>query len=182
MVGSSHKVAFCKNLGADYVIDKSCSNLWAEAKSISPDGYVAIFDANGVDTLSESYEHLSRCGRLVTYGFHSNLPKASSLLSPVEWIRMIYRVIAMPKFEPMSLVLDSKAVLGFNLSFFADEHELVRLYFEQIYEWVREGKITVPACTVCDMKDIARAHELIQTGSTVGKIVMRVSLNAVGMQ
>lgn len=181
VVGSSHKVQFCKSLGADYVIDKSCSNLWAEAKKISPDGYAAIFDANGVDTLSDSYEHLSRCGRLVTYGFHSNLPKASSLLSPFEWMRMIYRVLAMPKFDPMSLVLDSKAVLGFNLSFFADEHELVRKYFEQIYLWVEEGKITVPACTVCDMKDVGRAHEMIQTGSTVGKIVMRVSVNAGSM-
>ena len=178
VVGSGHKVEFCKNLGADYVIDKSHTNLWAEAKKYSPSGYVAIFDANGVDTLSDSYEHLSRCGRLVTYGFHSNLPKASSLLSPLEWLKMIYRVIAMPKFEPMSLVLDSKAVLGFNLSFFADEHELVRSYFEQIYVWVEEGKISVPACTVSDMKDIGRAHELLQTGTTVGKIVMRVSVNA----
>lgn len=178
VVGSSHKVEFCKNLGADYVIDKSRSTLWTEAKKYSPNGYVAIFDANGVDTLFNSYEHLSRCGRLVTYGFHSNLPKASSFLSPIEWIRMIYKVIAMPKFEPMSLVLDSKAVLGFNLSFFADEHELVRSYFEQIYVWIAEGKISVPACTVCDMKDIGIAHELIQTGSTVGKIVMRVPLHA----
>jgi NADPH:quinone reductase-like Zn-dependent oxidoreductase len=178
VVGSSHKVEFCKNLGADFVIDKSCSNLWKEAHKHSPDGYVAVFDANGVDTLADSYEHLSRCGRLVTYGFHSNLPKAAALISPIEWMRMIYRVIAMPKFEPMSLVLDSKAVLGFNLSFFADEHELVRRYFEQIYEWVRLGKIQVPACTVCDMKDIGAAHELIQTGSTVGKIVMKVSVNA----
>ena len=178
VVGSSHKVEFCKNLGADYVIDKSRSTLWTEAKKYSPNGYVAIFDANGVDTLFNSYEHLSRCGRLVTYGFHSNLPKASSFLSPIEWIRMIYKVIAMPKFEPMSLVLDSKAVLGFNLSFFADEHELVRSYFEQIYVWIAEGKISVPACTVCDMKDIGIAHELIQTGSTVGKIVMRIPLHA----
>ena len=69
-------------------------------------------------------------------------------------------------------------VLGFNLSFFADEHELVRKYFNQILEWIVEGKISVPASTVVDMKDISRAHELIQSGSTVGKIVMRVSCNA----
>ena len=110
VVGSTHKVQFCRDLGADYVIDKSTTHdLWAEAKEVSPDGFVAIFDASGVETLAGSYENLSRCGRLVTYGFHSNLPKASALLSPFEWIRMIYRVIVMPKFDPMSLVLDSKA-------------------------------------------------------------------------
>lgn len=182
VVGSAHKVQFCRDLGCDYVIDKSSTrNLWAEAREVSPDGFAAIFDASGVETLAGSYENLSRCGRLITYGFHSNLPKASSLLSPLEWIRMIYRVAAMPRFDPMSLVLDSKAVLGFNLSFFADEHELVRKYFDQIVEWVIEGKTSVPAVTVVDMKDISRAHELIQSGSTVGKIVMRVSCNAGSM-
>ena len=74
-----------------------------------------------------------------------------------------------------------QAVLGFNLSFFAYETELVKAYFTQIEEWVVEGKISVPASTVVDMKDIARAHALIQSGSTVGKIVMRVSCNAGSM-
>jgi synaptic vesicle membrane protein VAT-1 len=73
VVGSSHKVSYCSSLGADFVIDKSTSrNLWAEARSISPDGYSAIFDANGVETIEDSYEHLTRCGKLIIYGFHSN--------------------------------------------------------------------------------------------------------------
>ena len=112
VVGSSHKVQFCRDLGADYVVDKSKTGggdgLWREARQVCPDGFVAIFDASGVETLAGSYENLSRCGRLVTYGFHSNLPKASALLSPVEWVRMAWRVAAMPRFDPMALVLDSK--------------------------------------------------------------------------
>lgn len=59
--------------------------------------------------------------RLISYGFHSNLPKASDLLSPTAWLQMLVGIINMPKYDPMALVLDSKAVMGFNLSFFADE-------------------------------------------------------------
>jgi NADPH:quinone reductase-like Zn-dependent oxidoreductase len=178
VVGSKHKVEFCKSLGADYVIDKSsCSDMWTEAQKLSPGGYVAIFDANGVETIGQSYEHLSRCGRLVIYGFHSNLPKASHLLSPLQWIRMIYRVAVMPKFDTLAMVLESKGILGFNLSFFSEEHELINQYFAQIIQWIEKGKISAPSCTVNEMKDIGRAHEMIQSGSTVGKLVIRVPVN-----
>jgi NADPH:quinone reductase-like Zn-dependent oxidoreductase len=68
VVGSSHKVEICKQLGADVVIDKSeCvrrgKTIWDEAKRAVPVGYISIFDATGVETLQESYDHLSQCGR-----------------------------------------------------------------------------------------------------------------------
>lgn len=85
VVGSTHKVQTVYDLGADHVIDKSKENLWgaaqfsgfscssstegltlaedtAKAREYSAEGYDAIFDANGVETLKESYTHLS-CGR-----------------------------------------------------------------------------------------------------------------------
>lgn len=66
VVGSSHKVAFCSELGADIVIDKSqCphGDIWTEVKRASPGGYIAVFDATGVETLTQSYNHLAQCGR-----------------------------------------------------------------------------------------------------------------------
>jgi NADPH:quinone reductase-like Zn-dependent oxidoreductase len=38
VVGSKHKISFCKELGADHVIDKSSQDLWVVAKLISPNG------------------------------------------------------------------------------------------------------------------------------------------------
>ena len=91
---------------------------------------MAIFDANGIETLNTSFYNLCRTGTLVTYGFHSNLPKSSSLLSPINWMKIIYNMLLMPKFDPMALVLESKNVCGFNLSFFADETELIKNYMD----------------------------------------------------
>lgn len=174
VVGSKHKVNVCKDLGADYVIDKSSvSDMWKTAESISKDGYVAIFDANGVDTFSQSYDHLCRCGRLVIYGFHSNLPKGQQMLSPYEWIKMLIGLVKMPRFDPMPMVLDSKGVLGFNLSFFADEHEMIEQYMHQITLWGKEKKIKMADVTVFEMNEVGKAHNLIQSGMSVGKIVIR---------
>ena len=148
VIGNRHKRKFCEQVGADFVIVKGGDSegegeesgpqrrgdsIWNEAEKISPNGYVAIFDANGLETLSASYEHLSRCGRLITYGFHSNLPRQSGTLSPVEWVKMIIGLVQMPRFDPMAMVLESKAVAGFNLSFFADENELIERYMKQVH-------------------------------------------------
>ena len=54
--------------GCQHVIDKSKEDLWKAAESHSPGGYQVVFDANGVETLQESYDHLAPGGRLVVYG------------------------------------------------------------------------------------------------------------------
>jgi NADPH:quinone reductase-like Zn-dependent oxidoreductase len=56
-------------VGCDHVIDKSNEDLWSSAEKFSRDGYHAIFDANGVATLNDSYTHLAPMGKLIVYGW-----------------------------------------------------------------------------------------------------------------
>ena len=72
MVGASHKLRLWRNWDP-HIIDKGADDLWMRAEEIAPDGYDLIFDANGVSTLSDSYDHLRRPGKLVIYGFASIL-------------------------------------------------------------------------------------------------------------
>jgi 2-desacetyl-2-hydroxyethyl bacteriochlorophyllide A dehydrogenase len=118
VVGAPHKVEACEACGADTVVCKAGrSDWWDDVAAASPDGYAAIFDANGVATLRSSYDALAQTGRLVIFGFHTNLPTVSSTLSPLHWLRMAKGIASMPAFEPMDLVLSSKSIHGFNLSF-----------------------------------------------------------------
>ena len=172
VVGSAHKVEYCLRIGADHVIDKSIEDLWTRAELLSPGGYNAVFDANGVETLAQSLAHTALCGRLIIYGFHSNIPKAKAFIDPFEWLRVIVKMAQMPKFDPMAMVLESKTIAGFNLSFFSSEHELIAQYMEQIIAWIDQGAITLPDPQIFAMEDIHKAHELIQSGKSVGKIVV----------
>lgn len=174
VVGNSKKVSVCKRLGADVVIDKSTEDLWAVAQAISPDGYAAIFDANGVSTLGDSYEHLTRNGKLVTYGFHSNIPKASQFISPLEWLKMIGRLVMMPRFDALDMVLTSKTISGFNLSFFADEKQLIKTYMDQLIVWIESGELTMDDVTTFECDEVGKAHQFIQSGKSVGKIVIKI--------
>lgn len=175
VVGSSAKIEEARALGCDIVIDKSSEDLWDAAETASPTGYSAIMDANGVSTLQQSYDHLAPTGRLIVFGFHSNLPMGKAALDPSQWIRMARKASAMPKFDAMDLCTSNKSVLGFNLSFFADEAEVVSSLFDQVCKWLDEEKLRVPKVVEMEMERIAEAHELIQSGKSVGKIVMKIT-------
>jgi synaptic vesicle membrane protein VAT-1 len=172
VVGRSSKVDAAKALGCDVVIDKSHENLWQVASKAVPNGYSAICDANGVSTLSESYRHLAPTGRLVVFGFHSNLPMGQDMLSPMEWLKMVVRMVQLPKFDAMDLVTSNKGVLGFNLSFFVDEMDLLGQLYDQIGTWISNGQLVCPRIVEMDLGDITQAHDLIQSGTSVGKIVI----------
>mmetsp|Transcript_29583 Transcript_29583/g.71197 ORF Transcript_29583/g.71197 Transcript_29583/m.71197 type:complete len:477 (-) Transcript_29583:14-1444(-) len=172
VVGRTSKVQAAKELQCDVIIDKSQENLWEKAKQASPDGYHVIADANGVSTLQASFDHLAATGRLIVFGFHSNLPMGSDMLHPWAWWNMIVKMFYMPKFDTMDLVTRNRSILGFNLSFFVDEIGLLVQFYEQISDWLQKGLLKVPHVVEMDMKDISKAHELIQSGKSVGKIVI----------
>lgn len=88
---------------------------------------------------------------------------------------MVIGLFRMPRFDPMALVLDNKSIAGFNLSFFADEHEIIEKYMAQLIQWVEAEKVAVADVTLFDVKDIGKAHALIQSGTSVGKIVIHNS-------
>ena len=128
VVGATHKIEFCQSLGADCVIDKSASrNWWAEAKKFAPRGFSAVFDANGVETLSQSWAHLAPCGKLIVYGFHTMLPKYGGVLGPLQWLKMGRDWLRTPRFNPLHMTASNRSVLAFNLSFLFDRRDIFEM-------------------------------------------------------
>ena len=79
---NNYPFTYCFFEGCDKVIDKSKEDLWKCIEEISPDGYHAIFDANGIATINESYNHLAPMGKLVVYG---KLFTIHTVTSPAYW-------------------------------------------------------------------------------------------------
>jgi synaptic vesicle membrane protein VAT-1 len=158
-----------KATGADHVIDKSTQDLWREAERIAPDGYDLILDANGVSTVGDSYKHLRRAGKLVVYGFHSMMPKAGG---KPNWPKLAYDYVRTPRFNLLDMVNASRSVLAFNLSYLFDRVEILREAIEQIEGWLAAGKLTPPPVVTYPLAEVARAHADIESGKTVGKLVL----------
>ena len=173
VVGSSHKVDYARNkLGCDNVIDKSSEDLWQKAKEYSPDGYAAVFDANGYVTLRSSYDHLAPGGRLVAYGFHSMLPRSGGILGLWEWIKIIWGYLRTPTFNPLNMTTENKGILCFNLSFMFNRTDILTEAMSFLLEHIESGSLKVPEVTIFPMSKTGEAHASLESGSTVGKLVL----------
>ena len=201
VVGRSPKIETAKALGCDVVIDKSQDDLWEAARAAAPAGFSCVMESNGIATLRQSYEHLAMTGRLIVYGFHTNLPMGKDMLSPMECksasfgataiverhfyihslisvrqqtgIRMAMKQQSMPKFDAMEMGSENKAILAFNLSFFSEEQEMFADFFEAVLDWIRQRKLECPRITEFEGLDkTTEAHELIQSGQSVGKLII----------
>ena len=172
VVGSSHKVQYANDLGCDLVIDKSKEDLWDRAKDFCPAGFDAIFDANGYTTLSGSYSHLCPAGRLIVYGFHSMLPRVGGKLDMCAKFRMIWGWLTTPRFNPLDMTAANKSLLCFNLSFLFNKTEILQEAMDDLLSHVKNGSLIVPKVVSFPMSRVASAHERIESGLTVGKLVL----------
>jgi len=172
VVGASHKVGHVRELGADAVIDKSRQPLWEEAKRLCPDGYDLVFDANGPETLGQSYAHLRPTGKLLVYGFHTMLPKQGGRFS---YLKAVLGLLKIPRFNPLSMTSENKGVVAFNLSFLFSRMDLLHPAVGDLMAWVEESRLRVPGVQPFPLADAARAHEAIESGTTLGKLVLRTA-------
>jgi NADPH:quinone reductase-like Zn-dependent oxidoreductase len=174
VVGAASKVDVARALGADFVIDKSRGELWRQAAQFSPRGYDVILDANGVSTLRASYRHLASPGKLVVYGFHSMLPRADGDGAPgrVRWGRLALDYLRTPRFNPLSLTNENKSILAFNLSYLFERADILSEAMGTILRGVTEGKLRPLPITRFAFDDVRSAHRALESGQTVGKLVL----------
>ncbi len=171
VVGGAHKTSVARQAGASVVIDKSSQPLWPEAEKAAPQGYQAIFDANGVSTLGQSYEHLGPMGRLVIYGFHSMLPRTGG---KPNWLKLARDWLRTPRFNPLRMTQENRSVMACNLSFLGENADYLRQGMLELLGWLAEGKIRPAPVTEYAFDDVASAHRDIESGQTTGKLVLRV--------
>ena len=170
VVGARHKVEYVRQLGADAVIDKSTHALWDEAKRLCPDGYDLVFDANGPETLAQSYAHLRPTGKLMVYGFHSLLPKQGGRIN---YLKAALGLLRMPRFNPLRMTAENKGVVAFNLSLLFGRTDLLHAAVNDLTAWVAAGSIRVPKVRSYALADVAQAHQALEFGETTGKLVLR---------
>ena len=64
------------------------------------------------------------------------------------------------------------SVLAFNLSYLFDRTELLQELIGDLVRRLQAGEIRAPAVSVYPLDQVARAHEALESGQTVGKLVL----------
>lgn len=169
VVGSAKKVSFVEGLGASAVIDRSRGDFVRQAAALAPEGYDIVLDANGYQTLRDSYSLLGPMGRLVIYGAHTMLSRGSGRRN---WLRLAVTYLRTPRFDPLALTNDNKSVMAFNLSYLFERKEALLPAVPQLVTWLQEGRILFPEVSRFPLTRVRDAHAALQSGATVGRLVL----------
>jgi NADPH:quinone reductase-like Zn-dependent oxidoreductase len=170
VVGSPSKIEIASKYGADIVIDKSTQSLWKEVEKHVPKGLNIIFEPNGFSTLKQSYNHLKETGSLVIYGHQSMLSKTKGKQNP---FILMYGYLRTPRYNPFKLIKDNKSILAFNVSFLFDDEELIGDCFDYLIENINNGLIRPLPIKTYSFDNVVKAHQDIQSGKTIGKLVLK---------
>jgi NADPH:quinone reductase-like Zn-dependent oxidoreductase len=175
VVGAAHKVEEARRCGADEVIVRGRDPLWATARRLAPGGYAVILDANGADSLRQSYRHLGSPGKLVVYGFHTMLRTTEGRPS---WARLALDWLRTPRFNPLDMTGANRSVLAFNLSYLFERAELLASGMERLLGWFASGELRPPPVSTYAMERVADAHRALESGQTTGKLVLLTGLRS----
>ena len=105
----------------------------------------------GGDVFRRSLAIMPALGRLVVYG------ASSKEAQPIDTLKLLFR---------------SHAVMGFHLQAILERPELLMSSLHTLLIWIREGKLKIQIGHTLPLADIRKAHELLSSRQSYGKIVL----------
>ncbi len=105
----------------------------------------------GGDVFQRSLAMLPAFGRLVVYGAAGQSPQ------PIDTLKLFFR---------------SQSVLGFHLNGILARPDLLRSSLQTLLGWFTEGKLRIQIGHTFPLSEIRKAHELLASRQSYGKIVL----------
>lgn len=165
---SASKHDAIRSEGCDHPIDYRTRDYAAEVRRLTGGrGVDLVLDALGGGDWRKGYRLLRPAGMLVACGF-ANLAggKRRSVT------RALAQLAAMPRFSPVALMDDNRAVAGVNMGHLWDEEALVMPAFRALLELFREGRIRPRIDATFPFEEAGLAHERLQSRANVGKVLL----------
>jgi NADPH:quinone reductase-like Zn-dependent oxidoreductase len=126
-----------------------------------------VLDPLGGKIFSQSYKALAPEGRIITFG-SANF--ATGTKSP-NYLKILYNYLSRPRLDPLEMISDNKAVMGFNLIWLYYKADKMRALLEESLQ-APLGKprigITFP------FEEMKEALLHFKSGRTTGKVVIEV--------
>lgn len=146
--GSPEKAAWCRELGADHVIDYHSEDVAAAVKEFAPDGLDIYWQATQTFDLEQAVSLMAQRGRIVVI---AGLNAGTTL--------------------PVGQFYTRGCTLYGYVVTYASVEEL-SAYARQINGWLSKGKLRARIAETLPLSEAAEAHRLQEAGKTFGKIVL----------
>jgi NADPH:quinone reductase-like Zn-dependent oxidoreductase len=166
---SQSKHDYVREHGCDHPIDYRSLDYVAEVRRLTNGrGVDIVLDALGGKDWAKGYELLAPAGILVAFG----LANANTSSGRRNLFHVLKQIVSVPKFSPMKLMNDNRAVAGVNMGHMFSEVELLSREMEALMGLYREGKIKPHVSKSFPFSRAAEAHAELEQGKNVGKVVL----------
>ncbi|KAF5646835.1 NADPH2:quinone reductase [Fusarium sp. NRRL 52700] len=150
---SEEKLALAKKNGAEWVIN-SHDDVVAKVKEITGGhGADVIFDGVGKATFDGDLEMIAAKGNLISFG------NASGAVDPVSLFRL----------TPKCVRLMRPVVNGY-----VSERADLEKYTSELFDLIKSKKLELTIHKVYPLKDVAQAHQDIESRKTIGKLLIKI--------
>ena len=168
-VGTREKEDLVRKLGADHVINYRDKDYEHEVRVFLNGGSIDIsFNAVGGVTFKKDMKLIGAGGRLFIFGGAALSGRKFGILSSLNFLRKMGLII------PVGLMMSSKSILGVNMLKIADHRpEVMKKGLKWLIEAYQNGEINICVGGVFNSDQIDQAHELLEGGTSKGKISVR---------
>jgi NADPH2:quinone reductase len=167
-IGNESKHELVKKLGADCIINYNQSNYISEVeKYLNGKKLDVIYNPVGGETFKNDMKILNPGGKMFLFGGSALSKGKWGILSSLNFVRKMGLMI------PIGLMMQSKSVLGINMLKIADEKpEVIQECLNAVISLYREKVIEPQIGGEFDTSELAKAHALLESGNTVGKLAI----------
>lgn len=156
--------------GAASCIDYRTADVRADLMRLTDgEGVHVVLDPLGGDSWKTSYACLCPTGRLVIFGMSRGAARESG--SKLDMLKALIRVPWLT-LNPMSLLRDSRAVVGVNLQQIRGRDEDARRWMGELLGWYEAGALRPHVDRVFPFDEAADAHRYIQERRNLGKVLL----------
>jgi NADPH:quinone reductase-like Zn-dependent oxidoreductase len=166
---SASKHDAIRHLGVDHPIDYREQDFVKEVRRIAGEERPLdlAFDAVGGGSFRKSFSLLRPGGRLVCFGA-SAVQSGDRRSIPTA----LKALLQTPRFNPLKLMRDSKAVIGLNMLALLDAKGTLEEYVEPLRKWMESGSIEPVVAEAFPLERGPEAHRYMHERRNVGKVVL----------
>jgi len=165
-LASSSKHEYLRSQGVEPV-DRADPR-WPEAvRRLAPKGVDIVLDPVGGDSWRAGYALLAPAGRLICFG-------ASELSSGLtrNLARVVWHFLRWPRFGPMMLMNDNRAVAGVNLGHLWSIADVLEPQMQALLTFARDGRVKPRVDRAFPVEEAASAHRYLHERRNIGKVVL----------
>ena len=151
---SDEKLARVKALGLQHGINYKQHDYEEVVKNLTHgEGVDAVFEMLGGEHTAKSTRCLRDFGRVIQYGTATGKS---------------------PKLDLRAMYAKSASVQGLWLTYLSQKREIMEPAWQQLSEWIRQGKLTPQIGHVFPLERAVEGYKLLEDGKNYGKVVLKI--------